>query len=292
MLIVAILLVAAAAAVFVAPLPLTLGSWRMRFPRLALFLWHGVFVAGLAAAFASLVLSLALAVTLDSGTGNGHGWLGPTVIVVAGWIGLVSVGGVLALVFSRMEPITNALRQTQEQFNLLAASAAYRSVRIGRVDVVFIDSDLPMALSFAGPRARILVASRLEDELSPAELRAVIEHERAHVTGRHGFIAQLAQLNRACLPGLLGAREFHRATQLLIELIADDSAARVCGVANTVGALDRLGRIQDNAAMILRARRLESRPPRSSARRVRALARLAPGVPLGDGAMPDGDAQA
>lgn len=273
------LLVAAAAAIFLAPLPLTLGSWRMRFPRLALFLWHGVFLAGLASALASLAVSLLLAVMLDSDPHDTGGWLGPTVIVVAGWIGLASVGGVGALVFSRMEPITSALRQTQEQFNLLAASASYRSTRIGGVDVVFIDSELATALSFAGARPRILVASRLEEELTPAELRAVIEHERAHLVGRHGLVAQLAQLNRACLPRLLGAREFQRATALLVELIADDAAARVCGAASTADALARIGEIQGNDSMILRARRLRARPPRVTRR---GAARAALGTAPGD----------
>lgn len=266
MLVVAVLLLAAAAAVFLGPLPLTFGSWRLRYPRVALFLWHGVFLAGLASALASLAWSLTLAVTIDSTSGEHQDWLGPTVIVVAGWIGLASIGGIGALVFSRMEPITSALRQTQEQFNLLAAQAAYRSIRIGRIDVVFIDSDIPAALSFPGERARILVSSRLEDELTPIELRAVIEHERAHVTGRHGLVAQLAQLNRACLPRLLGAREFQRATALLVELIADDAAARVCGAASTASALARLGEIQDSDAMALRARRIAARPPRAARR--------------------------
>lgn len=268
MLVVAVLLLAAAAAVFLGPLPLTFGSWRLRYPRVALFLWHSAFLAGLASALASLAWSISLAVATDSAGAKREDWLGPTVIVVAGWVGLASIGGIGALVFSRMEPITSAMRQTQEQFNLLAAQAAYRSVRMGRVDVVFIDSDLPVALSLPGGHARILVSSLLEEELTPIELRAVIEHERAHIAGRHGLVAQLAQLNRACLPRLLGAREFQRATALLVELIADDAAARVCGAESTASALSRLGEIQDSDAMVLRARRIATRPPRAARRAI------------------------
>jgi Zn-dependent protease with chaperone function len=252
-----------AVTVFGAPLLLTLGRWRLTFPRLALALWHGVFLSGLLAACGSLVLSVVLALSLGDADPSGSSqWLGPTVLVVCGWGALGAIGAIAALVFTRAEPMKAALREANDQFMLLAASSSYRRVRVRGVTVTFVESDLPIALSIPGAERCIVITSRIESELAAGQVRAVIEHERTHVVQRHGWIAQLAHLNLVCLPNLLGAREFEQATQLLIELIADDGAARVCGADDVADALVTVGAIQGDESMALRALRVRTHPPR------------------------------
>lgn len=263
----------AIAAVFVAPLPLIGGRWRMRYPRMALALWHGVLSAGLLAAVGSLVWSLTLAISLHRSALPATKWFDPTVMALFGWVGLAAIGGLFALVFSRAEPLLHTHRRSREEFDLLAATAAQRTVGIHGVQVVFIESELPFAVSFGGHDRRVLVTSRLEAELTAAEVRAVIEHERAHVVQRHGWVVQLAQLNRLCVPRLFGAREFERATHLLVELIADDTSARVCGARDVASSLAKLGALQGNESMMLRGRRIASHPPRLR-ERVRGAAGL------------------
>src|SRR5690606_9085903 len=102
----------------------------------------------------------------------------------------------------------------------------------------------------------IVISSGLTDRLSPAELRAIIEHERAHLRGRHDLATRLAALSCACLPAVLASQELHRATQLLTELIADDAAARRCGRDVTASALAKLSAAAGDQLMLLRAERL------------------------------------
>lgn len=262
------LLATAAVLIIGAPRILTVGAWRMRFPRLALAIWHSAFLVGVAALLGSLVVAVATSMMLPSG--GRDAWVEPTVLVLFGWGGLTIVGAVIALVAAQAEPLANADRRTQMQFSLLAAAS--RCQQVHGIDVVIVDSALPIAVSVPGPDARVVVASCLERELSKSELRAVIEHERAHLIQHHGAILRLAQLNRACLPGLLASRELDRTTNLLIELIADDTAARAVGAVNTANALVKVGNLRSDESMLLRARRLASRPPAgsmSTARRVR-----------------------
>jgi Zn-dependent protease with chaperone function len=275
MLVVAVLLGYAILAALTSPLLLARGTWRITYPRLALGLWNVAFVSGLAALIGSLCWSVGLVIATPTSRSVPSGWFGPTVIVVFAWVGLAIAGGVCALVVSRLEPMDAAKRRANEQLTLLEATAAYRTTHVAGVLVNFVDCAAPLAVSFAGVDRRIVVTSALEAGLTPAQLRSVIEHERTHLTHRHGLIGSLAQLNLACLPRLFGAREFERSAHLLVELIADDQAARVCGITDTANALVRVGKLRGSEAMELRAERLvdnSTRLPARGRRRMHALA--------------------
>jgi Zn-dependent protease with chaperone function len=258
MIVVIALLAVAVAAVLGAPFVLATGDWPLRFPRLALVSWITFFCAGLLAAVGSLAWSIVLVTGMTQSDGS-SGWLTSVVLMVFGWTGLAAVGALFTLVFTRLEPMTASLKRAGADLHLMVETAAYRTTEVGRIDVVFVDCELPVAMSLDGKRRRILVTSRVEDELDPQELRSVIEHERAHLMGRHGVIRQVAELNRACVPRLLGAKAFGRASGLLVELIADDAAARVCGPESTANALRRLGELGGDETMLLRAKRIAQR---------------------------------
>jgi Zn-dependent protease with chaperone function len=262
-------------AALTSPLLLARGAWRITYPRLALALWNVAFLSGLAALIASLCWSITLVMATPSSRSVPSDWFDPTVIVVFAWVGLAVAGGVGALVLSRLEPMDAAKRRANEHLTLLEATAVYRTAQVSGVLVNFVDCTVPLAVSFAGSDRRIVVTSGLEDGLTPAQLRSVIEHERTHLTHRHGLIGSLAQLNLACLPKLFGAREFERSAHLLVELIADDQAARVCGVPDAANALVRVGKLRGSEAMELRAQRLvdnSTRLPARSRRRIHSLA--------------------
>nr|WP_231747366.1 M56 family metallopeptidase [Auraticoccus cholistanensis] len=112
----------------------------------------------------------------------------------------------------------------------------------------------------SGARHRVVVSSGLARALTPAELRAVMQHELAHLRLHHPVLVRLARLNAACLPLLPGARELHRVTGLLVELIADDAAARRCGSAPLARALTTIGTREGDESMLLRAERLRRSP--------------------------------
>ena len=248
----------AAFAMVSAPLLLTRGRWRMFQPRLALAAWNGAFLSGLAALALSLLLTLSLAMGFLQRNGSGGAGFEASAVVLGAWGSLGGFGVLSALVFTKAEPLNQGRRHTYEQLALIAAIGRYRTGDCRGVPVVFVDCAMPIATGIPGEDAQIVIASTIEEALSPAELDAVIAHEHAHLRMHHAWIAQLAHLNAVCLPWLRGAREFERATRLLIELIADDQAMRLCGPAAVRGALRTVGNLVEDEAMLLRAQRAES----------------------------------
>lgn len=240
-------------------LPLTAGSWRLRYPRTALSAAHTAFFGGIALLLLSLVGAILTAI---SAARDWQLWFEPTLMTGFSWLGLAVVGGLLSLVAAKIQPLTAADRRMQTEASVLAASC--RSSRLRSADLVTVESELPLALSLPGQPGRVVIASRLHGELTEGQLRAVIEHELAHLDQRHGRINQLAQLKRICLPILPGSARLESSTALLLELIADDAAARRAGAVHTANALAKVGQLRRDDSMALRAHRIASRPPRGS----------------------------
>ncbi|SMQ57695.1 M56 family metallopeptidase [Agreia sp. VKM Ac-1783] len=271
------LILAAIILTVAAPVILSYGAWRTRWPRLALAAWHTALLLGVLCLAASLAVSILAAVAQRPGQLSN--WFEPTVLVFFGWVGLAVVGGLLALLFTYTEPIGRDDRRLQAEFSRLAAQSTSTCQQVHGFDVVVVKSSAPIALSLSGRESRIVVSSCLTRALSASQLRAVIEHERAHLVQHHRLVSRIAYLNRVCLPMLPAARQLNRTTGLLVELIADDEAARQVGAVNTANALLATAQLSDDEAMKLRARRIAARPPRgslsSSARVRRTLATLA-----------------
>jgi Zn-dependent protease with chaperone function len=101
----------------------------------------------------------------------------------------------------------------------------------------------------------------------------VIAHERAHVRGRHDLVMQPFVAWQRTFPFLPPARHALRSVALLVEMLADDVAARVTtpgcvasalvrlGAARTeAGAPGTLGAASDASALVVRVRRLLAPP--------------------------------
>ncbi len=76
--------------------------------------------------------------------------------------------------------------------------------------------------------------------LSPSEWAAVLEHERAHLRGRHVLAVSVAVLLRAAFPFVPLFRAAAVATPRLVEMAADDAAARRTDRQTVATALLRL----------------------------------------------------
>jgi Zn-dependent protease with chaperone function len=260
-----VLLAAAAVLAAAAPAYLVRAGWRTRRPALALALWCAAYLGGLGSLTASLGWALAVGLS-DSGPASGAGPhpQGPASVVIFCWAGLVAVGALASLALTRSEPLTDDHRRTVALFTLLTGAGAYRTERYGGVEVSFVESDRPLAVSLPGRTARVVVTSRLENALWAGELRAVIEHERAHLMRHHAWIAQLARFNVSCTPALPGARQLDRSIRLLVELVADDAAARTCGGTDLAGALTTMAELTGDPSLLLRARRVAAGAPRNA----------------------------
>lgn len=98
----------------------------------------------------------------------------------------------------------------------------------------------PDAWSLPGPGARLVVTTGALHRLTDRELAAVLSHERGHVRARHHWLAQCAQALAAGFPGVGVFSAFRDQVGELVELAADDRAARRHGRLTTAHAMVEL----------------------------------------------------
>ncbi|MEU3550888.1 M56 family metallopeptidase [Streptomyces longwoodensis] len=154
-----------------------------------------------------------------------------------------------------------------------------------------VEYDIPAVYCLPGRRARVVVTRGALDVLSDAQLRAVLEHERAHIEGRHHLPKVFSDAFAKAFPGLPLARYAKEQTFLLLEMSADDRALRhhsrdalataMCQVAAGRTPLGALG--AGGSGALLRLRRIltpQPRPHRAAWLGVLAAAVAAPLLPL------------
>ncbi|CAM5243404.1 M56 family metallopeptidase [Streptomyces aurantiogriseus] len=93
-------------------------------------------------------------------------------------------------------------------------------------DATVVDHTAPAVYCLPGRRCRVVITQGALDVLSEEQLRAVLEHERAHIDGRHHVLHLLAEAFSRAFPGLPLGRHAKEQTALLVEMIADDHALR------------------------------------------------------------------
>jgi Zn-dependent protease with chaperone function len=122
-----------------------------------------------------------------------------------------------------------------------AGAGAAGTGAAGTSTAMVLDSRQPVAYCVPGRPAAIVLSSAAIDVLSPAQLAAVLAHERAHLAGRHHVLTLLTRGLSACFPAVplfgRGAAEVAR----LAEMCADDAAARRSGRPVLVTALLAMG---------------------------------------------------
>jgi Zn-dependent protease with chaperone function len=118
-----------------------------------------------------------------------------------------------------------------------AARIAGRQLSGGDGAAVVLDAPQPVAYCLAGRPATIVVSSAALDLLDPAQLSAVLAHERAHLASRHHVLVALTRGLAVIFPAVpLFARGAENVGRLA-EMCADDAAARRSGRGLLVTAL-------------------------------------------------------
>ncbi|MGP4056703.1 M56 family metallopeptidase [Mycolicibacterium austroafricanum] len=249
-------------------------------PRLAIAAWVTAVVTVLGCSVAAVALLLVEAA--------GH-WDSPDAVLVtclerlrailvghAGWPArivatlavAIAVGSLIAVVIR----IGRALGRMRTQ--TFAHADAVRLVgRSHGSDVVVIEASEPAAYCVAGRPPAIVVTSAALAALDENQLAAVVAHERAHLDGRHAYIIAAARGLTAALPtcGLFASAASHISS--LLEMCADDAAARrhgrqplLAGLLTLAGATAPAhGLAAAGIAVLARAERL-SKPPRRFSR--------------------------
>lgn len=241
----------AAVLVLVAPLLLTRGSWHVRWPRTALTAWFSAFFLGGVLLLIALTCTAVRAVQSTSAD-----QFTAVAITLLAWAGFGAVGVGLSVA------VSNASRVNQSQrYSILAlAPVALSREDRGNFTLVRFESTEPVACAVPGSENEILLSTSLENALPVAEVRAILAHEYAHLHHRHGWAVAIARLNAACLPRFLPAgRKLNRATLRLIELAADDAAARQTGAVHLANALAHMSELTGEASLDLRAERIAMR---------------------------------
>lgn len=209
------LVLGALAVVLAGPFPWALSRWRglRRTPAAAMLLWQST---ALAAVLAALGAGLSLATE--------RLWKPPVTavdVVVAGLAGTVTLVVLARLVVSGHRTGT-ALRRM-------------RRVHRERVDLVaqvdrgvsVLEHELPVAYCVPGMTgARIVVSRSTLTTLAPAELGAVLEHERSHLRARHDLVLEAFAVLHRAFPRWVASAAARREVEVLVEVLADRAACR------------------------------------------------------------------
>ena len=130
---------------------------------------------------------------------------------------------------------TRVRRARREEYRFLLALVAITGQESPRT--VWLDSAKLVAFSLPGRPGIIVATKGLRQQLAPAAVAATLEHERAHLRGRHQLILDVIDALAAAFPIAPLFRAAPIALRELVELAADNAAVRRCGSAAVGEAL-------------------------------------------------------
>jgi bla regulator protein blaR1 len=191
-------------------------EWPSRRPALGVVTWHvlagSVFCAAVLGAFAAA----------PSGRGDHHHhdhlFVAQACLLTVAF--LVAAGLCLGrglLTYLRID------RGHRRRHRLLLGLAGRRDERLG---IVIVDHATATAYCVPGPPGEVVLTSGAIAALDDRKLAAVLAHERAHLRGRHHLVVAAAKVIRLAFPFVPVFRWAHAEVGRLVELLADDVAAR------------------------------------------------------------------
>jgi Zn-dependent protease with chaperone function len=213
------------------PVALSRAQWTSRSPFAAMVLWQSIALAGgLSMIGAMLVYGLeplgdnllqalrrAIGIVLGNrATDELHFWH-LFALCAAALLGTHLIF-TLGLTYAR---ITTQRRRHRELLEVLSSPS-------GAIErTLVINHPAPVAYCLpGGSRSVTVLSDGLLEALSPAELAAVVDHERAHLTQRHHLLLWAFEAWRQALPWLPTTRLSRAAVSSLVEMLADDIARR------------------------------------------------------------------
>ncbi|MCA2222495.1 M56 family metallopeptidase [Nonomuraea aurantiaca] len=230
------------AAIWLPELGRRAARWAERAPRLAIMLWQA---AGVSVVASAVLAALAFAVPADV---VGHG-LAELFAICAD---MLSDGSGLTWTSAVALPIAVLVPARAAYCGAAVLLRAHVERRehaamlglLGRHDTdlgaVVIDYDERLAYCVPGRHAQMVITTGALHTLAPEQVTAVLEHERAHLRGRHHLVLAGAEALARAFPGVPLFERARTEITRLIELLADDVAARRHPRAQIAAALVRL----------------------------------------------------
>jgi Zn-dependent protease with chaperone function len=268
------------AVLLVGPVPALLAraTWPLRAPRAAMVLWQAVALAAVLSAF-SAGIAIATRVLMPGPDGR------PTASIVGAagrlgwprWAAYIAVFALTVLVGVRLTlalakvAIANRRRRAHHRMVVdlvgVGHDAALAESCAKTRDLRILDVPQPLAYCLPGVRSRVVVSEGTLNNLTDAEVSAILTHERAHLRARHDLVLEAFTAAHAAFPRLVRSANALRSVQLLVELLADDAAVRATGRTPLARALVTCasGRAPSGAlaangpSTVLRVRRLSGR---------------------------------
>lgn len=213
------------------PALLRRSSWPERSPWIGIAAWQAlslslvstVLLAGVALAIpavpwtpdlAELIRTCAMALRERYSTPGG------AIVSATGTVAAVAVLG--RVTYCLAVGLTHSARTRHRQI------AALRVVgrRHRHYDALVIDHPSAAAYCLPGRGRHIVLTSSTLAALDHDQISAVLAHERAHLRGRHHLILAVADALQRSFPGIALFREARGALGRLVEMLADDAAAR------------------------------------------------------------------
>ncbi|ANQ73849.1 MULTISPECIES: M56 family metallopeptidase [Rhodococcus] len=219
------------------PALLSRSTWPYRAPRAALVLWQAVAIAAVLSAFSS---GLAIASQLLVPGTDGRPTTAPTAEIDALglplWILYVVVFALTLLIgakliFSIIQVAVRTRRRRARHrvlVDLLDDCAMPASVE-RTPDLRVLDVDEPIAYCLPGLRQRVVLSQGTLQNLDHAEVKAILTHERSHLRARHDLVLEAFTAVNHAFPRFVRSKSALGSVQLLVELLADDSAVRATG---------------------------------------------------------------
>lgn len=202
--------------------PLWVGAFSKR-ARFGIFSWLALFIS----VVVSIVIAVALAiwsviqnfVNLEQHRQN----IGLTIVYsLAPWLLFAMAGIAINLLNIKLEPLL-------DKFRALLASPVLPAKPLSQFQKVSVEViELPTVIAFSAtrPSQRILISRGALDQLSEAELEAVLWHEYAHLAQRQAAIKRLAGLVESTTGFIRASKVMRFEIERLCELAADDFAAK------------------------------------------------------------------
>ncbi|MDQ3104671.1 MAG: M48 family metalloprotease [Actinomycetota bacterium] len=224
---------------------LSRSGWPDRSPRLGILAWQAltfsilvsVVLAGVALAVPEVPISANLAALLSACTAAlraQYATPGGAVLSVTG--GMLAVTVMARVGYCLVAGLVTSRRQRRRQLEALTLAPRGHEDR----DALVIDHCAPAAYCLPGRRKQIVVTTAAVAALDDDQLAAVLAHERAHLHGRHDLVLVAPDTLRRAFPRVRAFRDAHRATARLVEMLADDVAARRSDRLTIATALVRL----------------------------------------------------
>ena len=237
-------LLAVLAIVLAWPVPVLLSraQWPARSPFTAMILWQAIALAGgLSMIGAMLVYGLEpIGDNLIAGLRALAGMVlynAPTTALGFWHIFALSAAALLTahLVFTLLLTYYKIERQRRRHRELLSLLASPSAEGTG---TLVISHNSPVAYCLpGGARSVTVLSDGLMAALEPAELRAVLIHENAHLSQRHHLLLWAFAAWRQALPWLPTTRLAQESVNSLIEMLADDVALKTESKATLIKAI-------------------------------------------------------